>query len=58
MSIGQAPVASGGYAFLDTANIPIDAEGFFDENGVTTAMWAIPVHNTSTQASACIWVKK
>ena len=58
MSIGQAPVASGGYAFLDTANIPIDAEGFFDENGVTTAMWAIPVHNNSTQASACIWVKK
>ena len=58
MSIGQAPVASGGYAFLDTANIPIDAEGFFDESGVTTAMWAIPVHNNSNQASACIWVKK
>ena len=58
MSIGQPPVASGGYAFLDTANIPIDAEGFFDESGVTTAMWAIPVHNNSNQASACIWVKK
>jgi len=57
MSLGQPPVAGGGYAFLDTANIPLDVDGYYNASGTTTACWAIPIW-TNSYASACLWVKK
>lgn len=57
MSLGQPPVAGGGYAFLDTANIPLDADGYYNASGTTTACWAVPIW-TNSYASACLWVKK
>jgi len=57
MSLGQPAVSSGGYAFLDTANIPLDADGYYNASGTTTACWAIPIW-TNSYASVCLWVKK
>jgi len=57
MSAGQPPTESGGYQFLDTGTIPLDADGYYSASGTPTSCWAIPIFN-GTRASACIWVKK
>ena len=57
MSAGQPPTESGGYQFLDTGTIPLDADGYYSASGTPTSCWAIPIYN-GTRASACIWVKK
>ncbi len=60
MSLGQPAVSSGGYQFLDTGTIPLDANGYYNASGTPTACWAIPLwtYSGSVSASVCIWVKK
>lgn len=61
MSLGQPAVSSGGYQFLDTGTIPLDASGYYNASGTPTACWAIPLWTFtggSVNSSVCIWVKK
>lgn len=61
MSFGQPAISSGGYQFLDTGTIPLDASGYYNASGTPTACWAIPLwtHTGITvNTSVCIWVKK
>jgi len=60
MSFGQPAISSGGYQFLDTGTIPLDADGYYNASGTPTACWAIPLwtHSGTITSSVCIWVKK
>ncbi len=60
MSLGQPAISSGGYQFLDTGTIPLDASGYYNASGTPTACWAIPLWSQSgtPSSSVCIWVKK
>lgn len=60
---GQPSISNGGYTLLDSATIPLDANGFYDPNGTNTDCWCVPIFSSeqggaSVDTSACIWVKK